>query len=87
MLLLTRQHASYYPLYMKSSGNRPVFTEREQQVYTMIAAGYKNAQISSILGIAERTVKYYASEVYRKLGVTTRAEAIRKAAELGDTNQ
>ena len=87
VLLLTRQQASYYPLYMKSSGNRPVFTEREQQVYTMIAAGYKNAQISSILGIAERTVKYYASEVYRKLGVTTRAEAIRKAAELGDTNQ
>ena len=87
VLLLARQHASYYPLYMKSAGNRPVFTEREQQVYSMIAAGYKNAQISSILGIAERTVKYYASEIYRKLGVTTKAEAIRKAAELGDTNQ
>ena len=47
-------------------------------------AGYKNAKIASILNISERTVKYFCGLIYQKLGVSTRAEALNRASELGD---
>ena len=84
MLNMTRAMAVHYPSYMNPVGEKPVFTEREYQVYSLMITGYKNAKIASILNITERTVKYYAGEIYQKLGVATRAEAISRAAELGD---
>ena len=69
---------------MKQAANRPIFTDREYQVYSLIIAGYKNAKIASILNISERTVKYFCGIIYKKLGVTTRAEALNRAAEMGD---
>ena len=84
VLALTRRHAANYPNYMKQMANKPVFTDREYQVYSLMIAGYKNAKIASILNISERTVKYFCGLIYRKLDVTTRAEALNRAAELGD---
>lgn len=84
VLALTRRQAAYYPNYMKPAANRPVFTDREYQVYSLMIAGYRNAKIASVLNITERTVKYFCGIIYRKLGVTTRAEALNRAAELGD---
>ncbi len=81
---LTRAQAVHYPAFMNQIAEKPVFTEREYQVYSLMISGCKNAKIASILNITERTVKYYAGEIYRKLGVTTRSEAISRAAEWGD---
>jgi ATP/maltotriose-dependent transcriptional regulator MalT len=61
-----------------------LFTDRDYQVYSLMIAGCKNAKIASILNISERTVKYFCGLIYQKLGVSTRAEALNKAAELGD---
>ena len=61
-----------------------LFTDRDYQVYSLMIAGYKNAKIASILNISERTVKYFCGLIYQKLGVSTRAEALNKSAELGD---
>jgi len=87
VLRLTRLHAANYPTYMRSAVSRPAFTGREQEVYTLLVAGYKNTQIASILALSERTVKHYATKIYQKLGVRTRAEAISRAAELGDVSR
>ncbi len=84
VLALTRRQAAYYPNHMKQAANRPVFTDREYQVYSLMIAGYRNAKIASVLNITERTVKYFCGIIYRKLGVATRAEALNRAAELGD---
>ncbi len=84
VLALTRRHAALYPNYMKQAANKPVFTDREYQVYSLMIAGYKNAKIASILGISERTVKFFCGLIYKKLDVGTRAEALNRAAELGD---
>ena len=84
VLALTRRQAANYPNYMKQMTNKPVFTDREYQVYSLMIAGYRNAKIASILNIKERTVKYFCGLIYQKLGVTTRAEALSRAAELGD---
>ena len=84
VLALTRRQAALYPNFMKQAASKPVFTDREYQVYSLMTAGYKNAKIASILNISERTVKYFCGLIYQKLGVSTRAEALNKAAELGD---
>lgn len=84
VLRLTRAQAARYPNHMKQAAEKPVFTDREYQVYSLMIAGYKNAKIAAILNITERTVKHYTSEIYRKLNVTTRSEALARAAELGD---
>ena len=84
VLALTRRQAALYPNFMKPAANKPIFTDREYQVYSLMIAGYKNAKIASILNISERTVKYFCGLIYQKLGVSTRAEAMNKAAELGD---
>ena len=84
VLELTRRQAANYPGYMKQMASKPVFTDREYQVYSLMIAGYKNAKIASILNIKERTVKYFCGLIYQKLGVSTRAEALNRAAELGD---
>ena len=83
VLALTRRQAAFYPNFMKQAANKPVFTDREYQVYSLMISGYKNAKIASILNISERTVKYFCGLIYQKLGVSTRAEALNKAAELG----
>lgn len=51
-----------------------LLTVREQQVAVLAAAGRTDAQIAVDLGIATRTVSTHLSNVYAKLGVTTRRE-------------
>jgi DNA-binding CsgD family transcriptional regulator len=56
---------------------------REFEVLRLIAAGRRNRQIAAELGISENTVKFHTSQVYRKLGVTSRAAAASLATDAG----
>ena len=58
-------------------------TARELQVLRLIAEGAANADIAAELKIEIRTVKHYASEIYRKLGAGGRAEAVALAFKNG----
>jgi len=44
-------------------------------VLRLIATGRTNASVARELGIAEHTVERHAANLYRKLGVRSRAEA------------
>jgi DNA-binding NarL/FixJ family response regulator len=55
---------------------RPVLTPREIDVLRLMALGKTNREIGQELGIAERTVRYYLRNIYDKLGVNTRVEAV-----------
>ena len=48
---------------------------RELDVMERLAAGRRNRAIAEDLGISENTVKFHVARVYRKLGVSSRAEA------------
>lgn len=61
----------------------PELTERERQVLDRIARGEGNAVIAARLGISLKTVRNYASTIFDKLMVATRAEAIVRAREAG----
>ncbi len=51
-------------------------TDREKSLFTLVAEGYKNQQISETLHIAVRTVEVHRSNLMRKLGVKSLAELV-----------
>lgn len=50
-------------------------TPREQQILSLIAAGRSNKEIGLQLGLTEKTIKYYVSNILLKLQVRNRVEA------------
>src|SRR5215217_4646341 len=58
-------------------------TEREIEVMRLIARGWTNDQIAEALTISERTVRFHLTNVYAKLGVSTRGAAIAWAVREG----
>lgn len=51
-------------------------TAQERRLYALLSEGLSNAQIAFQLGIAEKTVRNHFSNLYRKLGVRSRVEAL-----------
>jgi DNA-binding NarL/FixJ family response regulator len=61
----------------------PVLTEREQTILSAVAAGMTTTAISERFWVSEHTVKFHLTNIYRKLGVSNRAGAVRYALENG----
>jgi len=60
---------------------RTLLTPREAQILDAIADGLTNKAIARRLGISLHTVKFHVESVFRKLGASTRTEAVARAAE------
>jgi DNA-binding NarL/FixJ family response regulator len=58
-------------------------TERELVIVRAVARGLSNEGIAKELWVAEQTVKFHLTNIYRKLGVSNRTEAARYAFEQG----
>jgi DNA-binding NarL/FixJ family response regulator len=56
---------------------------REREVLELVASGLSNQEIGLRLGLAERTVKHYLTNVLKKLQVRSRVEAALLAAKGG----
>jgi two-component system nitrate/nitrite response regulator NarL len=50
-------------------------TAREEQILELVAQGLSNKEIGNELGIAEKTVKHYVTNILQKLQVRNRVEA------------
>jgi DNA-binding CsgD family transcriptional regulator len=63
----------------------PVFrlTAREQEVLALLAEGMTNAELAAVLFISERTANRHVSNIFAKLGVHNRAQAVRAAVCAG----
>jgi DNA-binding NarL/FixJ family response regulator len=61
----------------------PELTEREYEVLDLLAAGLDNQSISRRLAISDKTVRNHVSNVFTKLQVADRPQAIVKAREAG----
>jgi DNA-binding NarL/FixJ family response regulator len=61
----------------------PELTDRERQVLSLIAAGRENAEIARELGVSTKTVRNHASNIFMKLQVAHRAQAIVLARDAG----
>ncbi|MDP4508702.1 response regulator [Nonomuraea turcica] len=61
----------------------PELTPREREVLGLIAAGHGNASIGARLSLAPKTVGNHISNIFAKLQVASRAEAIIRARDAG----
>ena len=61
----------------------PELTARELEVLELIAQGYNNETISHQLAISNKTVRNHVSNIFSKLQVADRAEAIIRARDAG----
>jgi len=58
-------------------------SEREREVLSHVAAGLSNREIGDRLFVSEHTVKKHLVNVYTKLGVSRRTQAVSRAREMG----
>lgn len=61
----------------------PELTEREREILALIAQGLTNAAIAERLVLSPKTVRNHVSNIFRKLQVADRAQAIIQAREAG----
>jgi DNA-binding NarL/FixJ family response regulator len=62
-----------------ADSQKALLSERELEVLTHVARGDTNREIAARLWLSEQTVKFHVRNVYRKLGISSRTEALRFA--------
>jgi DNA-binding NarL/FixJ family response regulator len=67
------------PVGAKAAG----LTDREITILRALARGSSNEEIAKELWVAQQTVKFHLTNIYRKLGVKNRTEATRYAYQQG----
>jgi DNA-binding NarL/FixJ family response regulator len=63
----------------RSEAREAGLTEREVTILSGVARGLSNRAIGRELWVTEQTVKFHLTNIYRKLGVENRTEAVRYA--------
>jgi DNA-binding NarL/FixJ family response regulator len=61
----------------------PELTDREREVLDLIAQGYNNTEIATRLVLSPKTVRNHVSNIFSKLQVADRSQAIVRAREAG----
>ena len=69
----------------QTRGNYPyeALTAREQEVLRLLARGLRNKEMAARLHVSERTINFHLANIYQKLNVSGRTEALSKALEQG----
>jgi ATP/maltotriose-dependent transcriptional regulator MalT len=62
---------------------RGVLSDREREVLELVAQGFQNVEVGHRLFISPKTVKTHLQNIYEKLDVSSRTEAVVKAKEEG----
>jgi predicted ATPase/DNA-binding CsgD family transcriptional regulator len=68
---------------MKGQALLEPLTEREVEILSLIADGLSNREIAQELFLTLGTIKWYNKQIYSKLGVHNRTQAVSKANEIG----
>jgi DNA-binding NarL/FixJ family response regulator len=67
----------------RSASTFPQLSDREREVLDLLAQGDSNGRIATRLSISEKTVRNHVSNIFAKLAVADRAQAIVRAREAG----
>jgi len=68
---------------LESRESSLVLTDKERHILKSVAHGFKSKEIAFDMGISERTVKAHLTNIYNKLGVDSRSEAVAVSLERG----
>jgi DNA-binding NarL/FixJ family response regulator len=75
---IARMVVSSFPSKKSNKNLISILTKRERDVLNLLAAGYRYKEISDKLGITMATVRSYIRDIYSKLHVHSRTEAVNK---------
>ena len=64
--------------------NKGILTKREKEVFELLVSNFTTKDISSKLGISEKTVRNHISNVMQKLGVKGRSSAVVELLKLNE---
>ncbi|WP_340013139.1 response regulator transcription factor [Paenibacillus sp. FSL K6-1318] len=71
------------PAVSTKSENSTLLTEKELIILQAVARGLRSKEIAFDLGVTERTIKAHLTNIYNKLGVDSRSEAVAVSVEKG----
>jgi two-component system response regulator NreC len=60
-----------------------ILSERERQVFDLVAQGYGSQEIAKQMLVSVKTVETYRARIVEKLGLRTRKEIVRFAIQMG----
>ncbi len=67
----------------REEAQAPLLSEREMEVLQLMAKGSANKQIALSLSISDSTVKTHVANIFQKLDVSGRTEAVTQALQIG----
>jgi DNA-binding NarL/FixJ family response regulator len=82
---IARQMMAYFARGMKTVADAPFpdLTPREREILELLAQGLTNTAIAEKLTLSPKTIRNQVSNIFSKLQVATRSEAVIKAREAG----
>jgi len=67
----------------EACAGQPSLSQREREVLGLLARGFAYAEIARFQNLSVHTTRTYVKNLYHKLGVHSRSEAVYEAAALG----
>lgn len=80
---IARRIAKHFSLTGPNSPDEGILTSRENEILLLISRGHRNIDVATSLGISKNTVASHIKAIYRKLSISSRAEASWYATQLG----
>lgn len=79
-----RAYAALYPDYLTPSGPKDLYslTKRELEVLRLMGCGKSSGEIRETLDISDNTLKTHSRRLFKKMGVSSRSEAVAAARKL-----
>lgn len=61
----------------------PKLTPRESEILQYVAKGFSFTEVAKLISVSPHTVTHHIKNIYKKLAVCSRAEAVYEAMQLG----
>lgn len=72
-----------HPVPASLAEGKPLLSPRELKVLRLIAQGWSNQQIAEAVSLSVNTIEFHAKNIYRKLSVKSRTQAVHQATQQG----
>ncbi len=67
----------------KSDNTKSILSPRENEVLILVSKGYTSKEIAEMLDLSYHTIREYISNIYKKLSVQNRTQAVYEATQMG----
>ncbi len=76
-------YVNAHPSSLIPHSSAEALSEREREVLRLIAEGLSNQELAARLHLSPQTVKVHTRNIYSKLGVASRTQAVARGRDLG----